>query len=269
MPMTRPEYLPDFENPPLDEVVLGVQFSPIAAYSSVHAGHVWRLFENEFPIVQEQPLLDPQFETFGGANIQPNIQFQIGIPPVGSRLWFVSKDDSHLLQFQRDRFLTNWRRRPKNQQYPRYDGISKKFSENLEVLEKYLSENFSCVLDVNQAEVTYINIITVENFSEADRWFSVWNDGILDIEALNSSFSEIVKDENGIPLARLFHEIQSVFSIDGKHKAFKLTLTFRGKPSGRDVESTLGFLSRGHEAIVLRFKQITTDHAHQFWGMQK
>jgi len=267
--MTRPEHLPDFKSPPLDEVVLGVQFSPVVAYSSVHAGNVWRLFENEFPVVQEQPLLDPQFETFGGANIQPNIQFQIGTPPVGSRLWFVSKDDNHLLQFQRDRFLINWRRRPQNQQYPRYEGIARKFQDSLEVLERHLSDNFSYVLDINQAEITYINIIPVENFAEAGRWFSVWNDGVSSIEGLSSSFSEIVKDDSGSPYARLFHEIQSVFSIDGKHKAFKLTLIFRGKPSGNDVKSALEFLSKGREAIVLRFEKITTDHAHQLWGMQK
>lgn len=267
--MTRPKHLPDFADPPLDEVVLGVQFAPVAPYSSVHARDIWELFSNEYPAVEEQPLLHPQFETFGGANIQPNIQFQIGNPQVGSRLWFVSTDDSHLLQFQRDRFLTNWRRRPINGPYPRYEKIAKRFENSLIILGNHLKDKFSYYMDINQAEATYINIIQVDNFSDVGNWFSLWNDGILNIEGVNASFSEVIKDENGKPHARLFHEIQSVFSIDGKHRAFKLTLTFRGKPAHNDIESAIGFLSKGREAIVLRFKQITTNRAHQMWKIQQ
>jgi uncharacterized protein (TIGR04255 family) len=266
--MTRPEHLPDFTNPPLDEVVLGIQFSPVTSYSSVHARDIWELFKDEYPIVQEQPLLNPQFETFGGGNIQPNIQFQIGISPVGSRLWFISDDDSHLLQFQRDRFLTNWRKRPKTNPYPRYEVIAERFEKSLGALERNFAENFSCSMDRYQAELIYISIIPVESFADAARWFSLWNDGILNIEGMNASFSEVIKDESARPHARLFHEIQSVFSVDGKHKAFKLTLTFRGKPAGNDVGSAMEFLWKGREAIVLRFAQITTDQAHQMWGIQ-
>ena len=67
--MKRPEHLPDFTDPPLDEVVIGVQFAPVPGYNSVHSMGIWELFQPEFPKVVEQPMIETQFETFGGSNI--------------------------------------------------------------------------------------------------------------------------------------------------------------------------------------------------------
>ncbi len=267
--MPRPNHLPDFREPPLDEVVLGVQFAPIPTYTSVYAEKIWNLFRKVYPKVEEQLLLPPQFETFGGANLQPSFKFQVGVPPVGSRLWFVSEDENSLLQFQPDRFLTNWRKRPNLQAYPRFEGLAGTFSDNLKVLAQCLRSDFSYEIDINQAEVVYINLIPVEDLSQAGKWFSLWSGGLLNIEALNTSFTEVIVDANGKPFARLIHEIQSVFTVDGQHKAFSLTLTFRGKPNGTDIEAAMEFLSAGRDAIVTRFGEITTGEAHTFWGRQE
>ena len=74
--MARPEHLPDFESPPLDELVLGVQFSPLPGYSAVFAKDVWGLFRQQFPRVEEKPALDPVFETFGGTSPPPGMQLR-------------------------------------------------------------------------------------------------------------------------------------------------------------------------------------------------
>lgn len=266
--MQRPAHLPDFTDPPLDEVVLGVQFKPVPSFRSVHTKAVWDLYRDDFPRVEEKPLLQPQFETFGGANLQPSFQFQVG-SPVGSRLWFVSEEGNHLLQFQPDRFLTNWRRNPNSQPYPRFEGIVEAYLSNLTTLETHLSNHFSYAMDINQAEVTYINIVKVEDFSEAGRWFSLLSGDVLNIEGLNTSFSEVICDPPDKPFARLVHSIQSVYSIDGKDKAFNLSLTFRGKPASSDLTSAVAFLTAGREAIVMRFKKITTPYAHEQWGLKK
>lgn len=266
--MQRPDHLPDFKEPPIDEVVLGVQFAPIPAYTSVYAGKIWNLFKDCFPKVEEQQLLQPQFETFGGANLQPSFKFQFGAPPAGSRLWFVSDDENNLLQFQPDRFLTNWRKRPNPQAYPRFEGLAESFRSNLSLLAQSLESDFQYKIDINQAEVAYINLIPVDDLSQAGKWFSLWSGSLLNIEALNTSFTEVMVDTNGKAFARLIHEIQSVFADDGRHKAFSLTLTFRGKPNGTDIQSAMEFLSTGRDAIVTRFGEITTGEAHKFWGRQ-
>jgi len=263
--MKRPDHLPDFTNPPLDEVVLGVQFAPVPNYTSVHSKKVWDIFKSAFPGVQEHPILEPQFETFGGANIQVGPTIRVGAPATGSRLWFLSADGNQLVQFQPDRFITNWRKRPNDQPYPRFEGISEAFEVNLNSLAQHFVADFSFEIDINQAEVAYINIIPVEAFSHAGTWFELWSSDGIDVEALSTSFSEVIRGRDNKPFARLNHEIQSVFTIDGKQKAFRLSLSFKGKPHNGDTNSAMEFLKIGRDAIVTRFGEITTDKAHKFW----
>ena len=68
--MPRPPDLPDFDNPPLVEVVLSVQFSDLQSYRTVHPGLLWeRKFRESFPEFAEQPPLDPLFETLAPSRL--------------------------------------------------------------------------------------------------------------------------------------------------------------------------------------------------------
>ena len=262
---TRPAHLPDFRKPPLDEVVLGVQFEAIPEYTSVFANDIWNLFRSTHPVVSEHQMLFPNFESFGGGNPQPSLQFQMGPAPIGSRQWFSTREGNDLIQFQADRFVVNWRKHTKSQDYPRFEGISEAFENNLRTLNEYVSNQFCAPLAVNQSEVAYINIIQVDDFADAG-WFKLWDNGEISIENLNIHFDEVVTDENGKPFARLKHHIQSVFSTDGNHKAFRLSLTFIGKPKSSDIEGAMDFVREGRERIVTRFGVITTDEAQKTWG---
>lgn len=264
--MMRPKHLPDFTNPPLDEVVLGVQFSHITGYSAVDAFGVWSLFKKDFPKIVEQPLLEPQFETFGGANLQPSFNFQVGPGSMGTRLWFVSEQENHLLQFQPDRFLSNWRKGGNLVPYPRYETISVAYEKDLNTLSEYSLASHSSALEVNQAEISYINIVPVNEFSEAKEWFSIFTADGVDFEGLNINFNEVVRNDAGEPFARLSHSIQSVFALDGQHKAFSLSITFRGRPEGTDTSAAMRFLHNGRSKIVSRFGELTTTKAHEIWG---
>lgn len=264
--MSRPAHLLDFKDPPLDEVVLGVQFAAIPEYTSVFANEVWKLFKSTHPMVSEHPMLSPNFESFGGGNPQPSLQFQMGPAPIGSRQWFSTQEGNDLIQFQSDRFVVNWRKQPRPQDYPRFEGISEAFEKNLRTLSEYVSNRFGAPLTVNQSEVAYINIIPVDDFSDATHWFKLWDNGEISIENLNINFDEVVKDKDGKPFARLKHHIQSVFSADGSHKAFRLSLTFIGKPKSSDIDGAMDFVREGRERIVTRFGVITTQEAQSSWG---
>lgn len=264
--MIRPAHLPDFEKPPLDEVVLGVQFEALPGYTSVFAHEVWQLFQHNYPVVSEHPLLSPSFESFGGGNPQPSLQFQLGPAPIGSRQWFSTEQGNDLIQFQADRFIVNWRKQPRPQDYPRFEGISETFEANLRLLRDYAINRFNSPLAVNQCEVAYVNIIPVDEFSDANRWFKLWENGEIAIENLNINFDEVVKGEDGRAYARLKHHIQSVFATDGSHKAFRLSLTFAGKPKGSEIENAMDLIRKGRERIVARFAQVTTQEAQKLWG---
>lgn len=267
--MPRPDHLPDFTDPPLDEVVLGIQFSPVPGYTAIDSMDVWSLFKGEFPNVEEHSVLEPQFETFGGANVQAGPKIRVGSLPIGSRLWFLSEDGNHLLQFQPDRFVANWRRQPNAQVYPRFEGLCEAFEANVGKLRDHLKRRFDHNLEINQVEVGYINIIPVDEFSEMNGWLKMWENTKIEIEALNISFNEVFKSNDEKPYARLNHQIQSVYTSNGKRRAYRLSLVFKGKPAGEDIASAIAFLQTGRDAIVTRFGEITTERAQQAWGRVK
>ena len=263
--MTRPAHLPEFSDPPLDELVLGLQFESIAGYTSVLASGIWQLFREEYPVVQEHPPLEPAFETFGGG-YAGRIQFSFGAPRAHTRLWFISGDEGHLLQFQPDRFLINWRRRPNGKPYPRFDSIFDQYTKCFEKLTAYLGENGFAGLRLNQAEVTYINIIPAPDYSSISDWLRPWVAKDISMDAVNFSFTEVQSDGEGRPFARLHHDLSSVMSIDGKAKAFRFGLTFRGAPRSQQTSNAFDLLRLGRSKIVERFTSLTTESAHRLWS---
>jgi uncharacterized protein (TIGR04255 family) len=194
------------------------------------------------------------------------MQFQMGPAPIGSRLWLATKEGNDLFQFQADRFISNWRKQPKPQDYPRFEGIVDAFEKKLRALNAYCSERFNTPLSINQAEVSYINIIPVNEFSEVGKWLELWGNNDFLMENLNINFDEIATNSQGKPYARLKHHIQSVFTPDGSQKAFRLSLTFIGKPTENNIEKALSFICEGRERIVSRFGIITTEEAQNNWG---
>jgi hypothetical protein len=97
---TRPADLPDYEPPPVAQVVLGVQFNGLEHFLSTHLGLVWDVFKHEFPIAEEHPYFPPQFETFGtsAAFVVPGVNFQIISRPEMARVHFVDRDRRQLLR---------------------------------------------------------------------------------------------------------------------------------------------------------------------------
>ncbi|QUS56357.1 TIGR04255 family protein [Pseudovibrio brasiliensis] len=263
--MKRPQHLPDFTSPPLSEVVLGVQFKPITKYTSIVGARIWELFKDEFPLVEEHPILAPTYETFGARQPTKDIQLQFGAPSVGQRFWFISPDSSHLLQLQSDRFLANWRKRIEYGEYPRYEEILTKYRERYGKLTDYVLNELGTSVHVNQVEVTYVNHILVQDFQEAPQWFSFLAGNELNVEAFNASFSEVIKNTNGAPRARLIYDLQSALSSDGKQKAYRFSLTFRGQPEDANEKSIFEFFNKGRNEIVKRFAEYTTPFAHKQW----
>jgi len=59
------EIIYKFERPPVNETVLGVQFDPLPRLSSAHLGAFWASLGTDWPVVNDAPELEQQFERFG------------------------------------------------------------------------------------------------------------------------------------------------------------------------------------------------------------
>jgi uncharacterized protein (TIGR04255 family) len=263
--MIRPPDLPEFGKPPLNEVVLGVQFDSPAGYQQIRAREVWSLFDAEFPHVQELPPLPPSFETFGP---QASL-FSFGPinGPMHNRFWFMSKTEDEIIQFQNDRLLHNWRKvGDQSNEYPRFDTIITKFLSEVTSLEKFFESLSPQNLRIRQCELSYVNHIK-DNLSDQLK-ISDWLNYLLfpsfEPDDFAVSFRKTIRSPNGEPKGRLTCESSTAVEPSGRH-FISLTLTARGVPEQPSVDSALEFLTRGRDVIVNTFAEITTDSAHRAW----
>ncbi|MBB5050526.1 uncharacterized protein (TIGR04255 family) [Afipia massiliensis] len=272
MAVTKPSAeLPEFSMPPLNEVVLGIQFQPPKNYQQIFAYEVWQLFRAGFPTVQEQPPLAPVFETFGLPQVQ-QIPFSFVTGAAHDRFWFLEETGAQLLQFQPDRLLHNWRKvGTGTNEYPRFEAIIVQFEREISLLQEYFRSRGNERLMINQCEISYINHIPIgaltTTFYPQD-WFSFLTPDHPAVDELNYAIRTILKDEEGRAFGRLHRE--SAISADAAgRKILTLNLTVRGKPPSDTDAAALEFIKRGRYMIAEEFIRITTTAAHEKWGRTK
>lgn len=265
--MSRPDHLPDFRLPPLNEVVFGVQFAPARGYRQIQAWEVWTSFRDQFPDIEELSPLPPTFETFGlPQGGQFNLRTVTG--PSHDRFWFLSPNKDELIQFQQDRLLHNWRKvGDQTNEYPRFENMILKFESELETLEKYFSDIEPQQLNINQSEITYVNHIPIQDADTAasiKEWLRFIHFEASYFEDFSFTFRRIIRNEKEEQQGRLICEYGSAVGPKGQ-RMILLNLTARGRPSGTDTKAAIEFLKRGHEMVVNLFAEITTDLAHKKW----
>ena len=81
-----------FQNPPINELVMGTYFNPpLANFRNEHIGLLWSKFRDEFPhVAQQPPIGDAEFMMALGGELFP-------MP----RYWFIAEDQVSLLQVQK------------------------------------------------------------------------------------------------------------------------------------------------------------------------
>jgi uncharacterized protein (TIGR04255 family) len=263
--------LPEFDAPPINEVVLGIQFEDLPGYTLVRAGEVYSLFAREYPAVQEAAPLQPNFETFGALQPGPQMGFGLRDRPEQPRFWFLTPDGHELVQFQRDRFLHNWRqvdgRPPAN--YPSFESVFAKFATEAGRFQEYVRGSYPLQeLKINQVEVTYFNRIYSEDpkrlppVSEFFRFLHLSDTA----EGFDGVLRQVIEDKDGNPIGRLYTEVRSAIDMSrGGLPNIAFNLTFRGPPAAPDLRAALESIRVGHEVAVRSFSHVTTETAHQAW----
>jgi hypothetical protein len=94
-----------------------------------------------------------------------------------NRYWFLTPDKTELIQFQQDRFIHNWRKViNKNNEYPRFEAVIEKFSDEARSLDSYFLDKGWGPITPTQCEVTYVNQMSLldENGQERPRSFHAY-----------------------------------------------------------------------------------------------
>ncbi|MEM7242998.1 MAG: TIGR04255 family protein [Pseudomonadota bacterium] len=264
--MAKIKKLPSFENPPINEVVMAIQFTPVEGFNVLHYNDVYSLFEKDFKHHQQKPRLQPTFETFGGNSSDPiSIELTSGMEL--PRMWFVSKKGEKLIQFQDDKFIFNWRKRSMKPTYPRYENLLVEFQNLLEKLSNYFKSNFKSEIEITQIELSYLNIIPLRNLTEIDKWIKLPKIDLEDVESLNVSMARVLQDASGASFARFSTSVATATNRNSGDRAIQLGLSVKGRPSEEmDQLLPIDFFNLAREKIVTTFNDITTSKAHKAWS---
>ncbi len=147
---------PEYDRPPVVEVVCGVLFRNLRQVLAPHTGDLWQRFRAQFPKCIEQPLIAPAVETFDEP-MRATLQLS-DLPPI-PRLWFLTEREDRLVQFQRDRFLFNWKRVDPVDEYPHFREVFASFQQHFGVLAEFLRQSTLGEVEPQQFELTYVNHI--------------------------------------------------------------------------------------------------------------
>lgn len=259
--------LPSFKSPPVVEVVLGMQFAA-PQLGVVHVGSFYRRIEHLYPKVVQVPPLAASFETF--VSSPAPIGVPVPVLPAFPRQWFISKDEEHLVQFQADRLIVNWRKGGNDRPYPRYSEVRRRFVEALDAFQEFMRDDVHGAFVPNQCEATYLNQIPVRDRSDwglPGNWVRLWTNEEKGAESVQFTTGRLLRAADGQPYARLVTSLEG--GEAGGQPAILVNLSVRGRPLRRDPTGVLDFLDMARAEIVARFAEIASTDANQAWEREQ
>ena len=271
--------LPDFKDPPVVEVALSVQFEPLSSLSTSDLAVYWNdILRREYKWKEASPI-PTTLEWFGLPQPKLPTSFEFSVQPLETppphRALFFSKDETALIQLQRDRFVRNWRKANQTP-YCRYESIRASFREQFESFCSFVAKSSLGACVPNQCEVTYVNHIPWgregqprEDLSEVLSAWANANSG----PALNTPESvdvtaryPIMDSAGTTPVGRLHVAANHAYRTDDLQPILALTLTARGRPASEGLDDVMAFLDRAREHVARGFAAMTTTTMHQRWG---
>ena len=262
-----------FRSPPVNEVGLSVAFSGQSILDHYDVKGMHQAFP-DLPVAERVPSLGilSVADMVGGGSDMPDMA---GGPP--QKWWFISEDDSRVLQIQ-DNFLGyNWRRKdipfgePSN--YPGFDSILREFNDRLTELEKWCQQTGRTMPNPTGCEIFYDDVIPLNidgrfsfsmseamvefNRAEKDRpcsaWMSQWIEKIDGLPDDDPSLLKVQINQLGAlhPSSREPIHVLKVAWVAGA-----------ARKEWRDV---VEFFKLSHQHIVNRFEALISKELQETW----
>jgi len=246
-----------FRKPPLDELVIGKYFSPLEKLHVEHIGLFWARVADELPRCEQQPPIAEFSQTEGDVFPFP-------------RFWFISADDTSLVQVQRNAFIANWRRRADQDAYPHYENVKQFFDDKLAKFAGFTKERLGVELTVAALELAYINFLTIgeiKQFSDlATMMPGLSQFGISEKLGNVTGFSATYQVQVSsnltlrVKLDRARKQRKDI-EMDG----LRLELRAKGLPESLDTEHAALWFDEAHDHISKMFIAITSEEIRKSW----
>src|SRR4051812_24176766 len=100
-----PSQLPEYDQPPLDEVAIGLQFEALQKFKVAHFGLYWDRIRDRYPLTESHPPLahavePPSIKPASSRTLTISSEEEFPAP----RCWFLGQSQTELIQLQTDRF---------------------------------------------------------------------------------------------------------------------------------------------------------------------
>ena len=280
----RPPGLPDYASPPIDEVAIGLHFSPISAFAEGVLGSFYQVVRDDYPGFSYQPRRDLPIEhlgtsgdvsQMGGLQVLPQAivtfaQSSAGV--TGSRrVWLSTRDDTRLLQLQDDWFVHNWRRRQGD--YPHFESVFEEFQVRYREFTDVLRQTAAKpVLQPLEVEVTYTNWVgdlDIAEFLAPGAAGRITRPDVSDPPEVLVWNANYLISQDAVAIARLRLSCGPATTLrDGQmQRGGVFMLTFKA-PTAPNIteEEWLALIGLGRVVIVNSFHDLTTEMAHDHWG---
>jgi len=245
-----------FENPPIAEVVIGVQFnSPLISNNRVY--DYYQDIKENYPNVIEQQILGTIIEV---PNAPPTQSILQGF---NSRKLFHRTSNDKLIQIQPNKLMFNWRRANDGDEYPHFNNVLKEFFDVYNQLDNYCNLSDKD----NQLEVTYVDHIFMDKFGRDDynpvNILKIFN--IKDKDKLTSVEQQMI-----FPVEKLhgnmYIKINSATQNQDQRKILRVATTCRGARKDMSMEA---WYDLAHNKLIDLFENITTENAKDIWGIKR
>lgn len=256
------QHLPEYEKPPVIEVVCGVHFQQLEGLLAPYLGSLWEKLKPDYPECKEVAPLAPVIERFD-APAKSQMTF-VELPPM-ARTWFVHKNETGIVQVQRDRFLHNWKKVREQDEYPRFAKVITLFKERLATFEDFLNEQSLGGLQPLQYELTYVNHIP-----RGEAWSTLADTGnvfpdfkrrnrdsryLPEPETINWRTSFLFPEKVG----RLHAVIRNAIRTEDQTPIIQLELTARGMPHSGTRDAMWSWFDLAHTWIVTSFTDLASE----------
>lgn len=262
--------LPKFDKPPVNEMVVGVEFADLGGLSIPHFGLFWAQIQDKYPHCAVKEPSPSRIEVFDGQGKQEiKLNFPIMGPP-SIRCWYINDKQTWLLQLQQDRFIQNWRKTASDETYSHYTNARGRFEKEFQRFQDFIKKHKLGPLQIRQCEVSYVNQIEPGKGSGAPSElaeifpllsaqkqgdFLPAPDGIV----LNASY--VISENRG----RLYIGVQTAFRHSDAKEILQMTVAAKVIPVSQDHYEILNALDLGHEWAVRGFADFTSDKMHKLW----
>lgn len=264
--------LPDYERPPVIEVIYGIQFDPLKEWRTPLIGALWQTIKTDYPKFKEMPVLAPVVERFDQTIQTEMAALELLDGPPLPRLFFLDSSENWVMQVQNDRFLHNWKRMHEDDVYPRFGTVSERFFAAWEKFTTFLRLQEIAIPNITQLEITYINHIPVEKDRSTIEEIQMdfvdvrWQGDhkfLPQPETVTWTSSFLLPENQG----RLHASMRPAQRRKDKTSVLLLELTARGIPQVTDAASIRSWFTMGREWIVRSFADLTGETVQrERWG---